>query len=413
MAGAGGGECVWARSLNSCDAGNTARRELAPVEARSLQPMDLLGTVVTVDHLKPEPVDLVPLPWWLTECLFWLGFCLTEFFWLDLFYGNGPSIWTVARVLMEATLGALFARPLLWSTAWLQRLSRLPRIGVLVVIVILSSQVWNVVRMLSYPLFFPGAYIWDQYGGWAFSAVAIFALWTALFYSARAYKLAAYQRELANREHIERLNAEKLSSNAILKMLRYQVNPHFIFNTLNSINALIATNRSQDARSMIDGLSDLLRKTLERDPPLIVPFSEELDMVERYLHIEKMRFGERLVIEIRADEATKKLIVPSLILQPLVENAVRHAVEAQAEPCTIEIEAKLCDERLRISVSDTGPGLQGERKSGSGTGLGVENVRARLVSAYGSSAEFSLYNRVGGGAQVFIDVPQVVPELAQ
>ena len=365
-----------------------------------------------MDYLQPKSVDPVPLPWWLTECLFWLGFCLTEFVWLDLYYGNDPSVRTIARVLAEAALGAAFARPILWTTTWLQRFALLPRLSLMLVTVVALSQAWNVVRMLIYPAFFPGAYIWNQYGGWAFSAVAIFALWTTLYFSVRAYKLAAYQRELANKEHIERLNAEKQSSNAMLKMLRYQINPHFIFNTLNSVNALIATNRSQDARSMIDGLSDLLRKTLEQDPPMIVPLAEELDTAERYLRVEKMRFGERLLIDIKVDEEARNLIVPSLILQPLVENAVRHGVEAQTQPCRIEIEAKLTDDRLHISVSDTGPGLRGERRT-RGTGLGVENVRARLASTYGDQAKFTLSEQQGNGIRACLEMPRAVPDHLQ
>lgn len=394
------------------------RRELS--HSRPLQRLPALDTVAasevdgqSMESLEPKSADPVLLPWWLTECLFWLGFCLTEFVWLDLFYGNDPSLWTIARVLAEAIMGAVFVRPILWSASWLHRLSLLPRISLLVLTVVVLSQAWNIARMMFYPVFFPGAYIWDQYGGWAFSAVSIFALWTALYFSVRAYKLAAYQREVASREHIERLNAERLSSNAMLKMLRYQVNPHFIFNTLNSVNALIATNRSRDARSMIDGLSDLLRKTLEQDPPMIVPLAEELDTAERYLRVEKMRFGDRLLIETSVDEEAKGILVPSLILQPLVENAVRHAVEAQTDPCKIEIEARRRGDRLCVSISDTGPGLRSEPKSKGSTGLGVENVRSRLASAYGDDASLSLCERDERGVRVLVDVPIVVPEHLQ
>jgi two-component system LytT family sensor kinase len=365
-----------------------------------------------MDHLQPKSLDTVPLPWWLTECLFWLGFSLTEFVWLDLFYGNDPTVLTIARVLAEAAMGAVFARPILWGASWLQRFDLLPRLVLLVLTVVIVSQLWNVARMFVYPVFFPGAYIWNQYGGWAFSAVAIFSLWTTLYFSVRAYKLAAYQREVANREHIERLHAEKQSSNATLKMLRYQINPHFIFNTLNSISALIATNQSQDARVMIGGLSDLLRKTLEQDSPMVVPVAEELDTAERYLRVEKMRFGERLVIDIKVDDDAKNLLVPSLILQPLVENAVRHGVEAQSQPCLIAIEARLVNDRLQITVTDTGPGLRGD--SGTrGTGLGVENVRARLASTYGDEASFSLSAHDGPGMHACIDIPQVVRDFLQ
>jgi sensor histidine kinase YesM len=363
-----------------------------------------------MNHRQLKSVDEVALPWWLTEALFWIGFSLTEFVWLDLYYGNSPTISTVARVLTEALLGAAFARPILWVTAWLEARSPTLRIVGLGLVVVLISQAWNIARMLSYPVFFPDAYIWDQYGGWAFSAVAIFALWTALYYSVRAYRLVALQRQIAITEHVERLNAEKLFSNTKLKMLRYQVNPHFIFNTLNSINALIATNRNQDARSMINGLSDLLRKTLEADPPLVVPLSEELDTVERYLQVEKMRFGDRLIMDVSAEESAKSIFVPSLVLQPLVENAVRHAVEARTAACEVVIEARVVGDRVRIAVSDTGPGLGGGRPEGERAGLGVANVKARIESLYGEQGRFVLSNRDSGGVVALLDLPTVLPE---
>jgi signal transduction histidine kinase len=366
-----------------------------------------------MNHRQLKSVDEVALPWWLTELIFWIGFCLTEFVWLDLYYGNSLSISTVARVLAEAVIGAAFARPILWSASWLEAWSPTLRIAGLGVVVILISQAWNVTRMLTYPIFFPDAYIWNQYGGWAFSAVAIFALWTALYFGVRAYRLVALQRQIAIAEHVERLNAERLFSNVKLKMLRYQVNPHFIFNTLNSINALIATNRNQDARSMINGLSDLLRKTLEADPPLVVPLSEELDTVERYLQVEKMRFGDRLMMAISADESAKSIFVPSLVLQPLAENAVRHAVEARSAACEVVIEARVIGDRVQITVSDTGPGLGGGRPEGDRAGLGLANVRARIESLYGVQGHFTLSNRDSGGVRALLDLPAVLPERSE
>lgn len=362
-----------------------------------------------MNSIQPKFNDLVPLPWWATESLFWIGFCLTSFVSLSLFYGQ-PSVWTIVDLGFEAIIGALFTRPILWSAPKLSNLPLLPRISILMALVVVCSQAWNLARMLSFPYFFPGAYIWNQFGGWAFSATLVFCAWTALFYTLRAYKLAAAQRELANQEYLRRLNAEKLSSNAELKMLRYQINPHFIFNSLNSINALIATNRNSDARRMIEGFSSLLRRTLERDPPLIVPLAEELDTSRRYLEVEQMRFAERLTFSIEIDESLTKVLVPSLILQPLVENAVRHGLEAQSAPCEISIVVRDLGRFVSLSVLDTGAGLIHKGPQPDHTGLGLQNICARLESVYGPSAQFELSNRASGGAQATLVIPRDIPE---
>lgn len=361
------------------------------------------------DNIQPRLNDLLPMPWWATECLFWTGFCLASFVSLSLFYGQ-PNFFTFADLAFEAITGTLFTRPILWSAPRMRTLTLIQRIGVLLILVVICSQLWNLVRMVSFPYFFPGAYIWNQFGGWAFSAILIFSAWTALFYSMRAYKLAAAQRELANLEHLRRLEAEQLSSTAQLKMLRYQINPHFIFNTLNSINALVATNRNQDARRMIEGFSGLLRRTLEREPQLIVPLAEELDTVRRFLEVERMRFGERLEFEIISDPDLADTPLPSLILQPIAENAVRHGVEAQATPCRITICATRKGKLMEISVTDTGPGIQVHATGSQHSGIGLDNIRARLQSVYHAAASLALSPYQPSGTQATILIPTELPE---
>lgn len=345
----------------------------------------------------------------MTETLFWLGFAFTSFVSLGLFYGS-PSLGKISNILFEAILGVVFTRPILWIAPRLVQLSAISRVSALSGLVILLSQVWNVVRMTSFPFFFPGAEIWDQFGGWAFTAGLIFSLWTALFYGVRAYRFAADQRALANHERFRRLNAEKVSSNAKLKMLRYQINPHFIFNTLNSINALVATNRNKDARMMIDRFSDLLRLTLERDPPLIVPLNDELDTARRYLTVEQMRFRDRLTTEFLIEDDLENVSVPSLILQPLIENAVRHGVEAQSKPCKITVIARANEGVLELVVADTGPGLRDSHAPREREALGVDNVTTRLESVYGNEATFHLKDCEPHGVKAMLRMPLQPPE---
>jgi sensor histidine kinase YesM len=364
-----------------------------------------------MEHIRPKYNDLVPLSWWMVEILFWVGFSLTSFIALTLFYNEQPRIVHGVNLAYEAILGMVFTRPILWSAARLDKLPRPTNSAVLLGIVLLTSQSWNVVRMFSFSAFFPQQTVWDQLGGWAFSAILIFALWTALFYSVRAHKIAAAQKDLASHERFRRLNAEAQNSNAQLKMLRYQINPHFIFNTLNSVNALIATNRSKDARDMVDALGELLRMTLERDPPLIIPLSEEINTTCSYLEVEKLRFRDRLTTTVNIDDGLEEISVPSLILQPLVENAVRHGVEAQSEPCHILIEAKQKADHIKISIADTGPGLQTKNPTHERSGLGLENVKSRLKSVYGEDASFSIKDREGGGVKVTLCLPLQVPSI--
>lgn len=359
---------------------------------------------MTVTPSNPKYNDLVSIQWWMTETLFWFGFGLTSFISLGLFYGN-PIPGNLGDITFEAIIGVVFTRPILWGAPHLAKMRPLQRVTVLLAMILILSQLWNVVRMMTFPYFIPGVQVWDQFGGYAFTAGLIFSLWTALFYGVRAYNSAADQRARADIERFRRLNAEKLSSNAQLKMLRYQINPHFIFNTLNSVNALIATNRNKDARLMIDKFSDLLRLTLERDPPLIVPLADEIDTARRYLTVEQMRFRDRLTTVFEIDPDLEGISVPSLIMQPLIENAVRHGVEVQSKASTITIIARRKNDKLELVVADTGPGLNQDRSDRDRESLGVDNVTARLESVYGDAASFELRDCVPQGVKAILRMP--------
>lgn len=357
-----------------------------------------------------QPVKVALIPWLAIELLFWLAFSLVSFVALTLFYSQ-PTPNHVLNILFEAVSGAMFVRPLLWGAVHMQFMPLMPKSVMVILLTVLLSQLWNLLRMTAFPVFVPEAYIWNQFGGWSFTALLIFGLWTSLFYGVRAYAFAATQRDLATQERVKRLIAEKQYTNAQLKMLRYQLNPHFIFNTLNSLNALIATRRTEDARAMVTGLSDLLRLSLERDPPLINSLKEELENARRYLTLAQMRFLDRLDFTIEADDQLLTTPVPSLILQPLVENAVRHGVEGQKSPCRIGILVTGLDSELVITVRDDGPGLAETGQRSGRPGLGLENVKTRLKSVYGDGAVFRLSQRTPKGVEVVISVPRQVPEL--
>lgn len=192
---------------------------------------------------------------------------------------------------------------------------------------------------------------------------------------------------------------------AQLESLKMQLHPHFLFNTLHTIAGLVRSNESRPAVDMIAGLSDLLRHALENADEQEVPLRDELKFNELYLGIQKVRFSDRLNVRIEAADDTLDALVPNLILQPLVENAVRHGVSVKDTAGQIVIETYRDNEMLHIRVCDDGPGLQaGWRLEDSG-GIGLTNTRARLSHLYGAEHRFDLRNGEGGGMTVSMAIP--------
>jgi LytS/YehU family sensor histidine kinase len=185
---------------------------------------------------------------------------------------------------------------------------------------------------------------------------------------------------------------------AQLEALKMQLHPHFLFNTLNTIASL---DMDEQARRMLVRLSDFLRLTLESSGVQRVRLAREMEFLSRYLEIERARFGARLTIEIEVDPEARDAMVPTLILQPIVENAVRHGVSAKAAPGKVGVYAKRRNGSLLLSVRDTGPGLHGVLSEGRGLGI----TRSRLSRIYGSDARLSLENSAGGGLEAQVEIP--------
>jgi LytS/YehU family sensor histidine kinase len=178
--------------------------------------------------------------------------------------------------------------------------------------------------------------------------------------------------------------AEASASAAQLAVLRYQLNPHFLFNTLNAISSLIVTDRAADAEAMTGKLSGFLRASLEADPESEVTLDEELETVQSYLDIETVRFGERLRIAFQCPAPLLDALVPSFLLQPVIENAIKYAVAPSRRPVAITVKATTEGHRLRLIVEDNGGQAFGALPKG-GTGLGLANIRQRLRAFYGDA----------------------------
>jgi signal transduction histidine kinase len=190
-----------------------------------------------------------------------------------------------------------------------------------------------------------------------------------------------------------------------LQALRMQINPHFLFNTLNSIATLVYVN-PRAADEMLGDLSMLLRRSLDSMEEQEVPLAQELEFIGAYLSIEQKRFGERLRLEQSVADGLMKALVPALILQPLVENAIRHGIEPHRGPGLISIEAKQENKHLHLIVRDNGRGLLGADLNGSGRrGIGLANIQARLQGLYGQDQSFFFRRAEPQGCRVDISLP--------
>jgi LytS/YehU family sensor histidine kinase len=210
-----------------------------------------------------------------------------------------------------------------------------------------------------------------------------------------------YYRKFQDRE-LRSLELEKHLTEAKLQALQMQLNPHFLFNTLHGISSLMHRD-VEAADRMLIRLSELLRRTLENTGTQEVPLQDELDFLKRYLEIEQTRFGDRLTVRMDIAPDTLSAQVPNLVLQPLVENAIRHGIEPHAKPGIIELRARRFPGTLELQVSDNGAGLA--RGQAFEEGVGLSNTRARLEQLYGKAHRFDFSNGTNGGLVVSVTIP--------
>ncbi|MFY7746124.1 MAG: sensor histidine kinase [Erythrobacter sp.] len=237
--------------------------------------------------------------------------------------------------------------------------------------------------------------------------LAMLGGWSALYYAINFFLTVEQQAD-----RLERLEAQATA--AQLAMLRYQLNPHFLFNTLNSISTLVLLKQTEPANAMLTRLSGFLRHTLIAEPGSQVTLAQEIETLQLYLDIERMRFEERLRTHFEIEDAALQAQLPAMLLQPLVENAIKYAVSPQEEGAQISLTARVIGERLRLTVEDTGPGVDDSPRDPSAppvpgrpvsTGVGLANIRNRLAQAYGDNHLFETRSEAGGGFTVLIEIP--------
>jgi two-component system, LytTR family, sensor kinase len=233
---------------------------------------------------------------------------------------------------------------------------------------------------------------------YALSYIYVVLAWAGLYTGIKLY------RQLQD-ETRQALAARGMAHQAQLKMLRYQLNPHFLFNTLNAISTLVLDRDNATANRMVQGLSAFLRHSLDSDPMQRVTLRQELDALTLYLDIEKVRFAERLRIETAIDEDCWRALLPSLLLQPLVENAIKYAIARRIEGGVLRIAARRDGAQLVLQVGDDGPGCDGLAASApAGKGVGLRNTRERLQVLYGERAGCTVRN-LAPGVEVTLTLP--------
>lgn len=241
------------------------------------------------------------------------------------------------------------------------------------------------------------------YGGLEFFNVGRFGI-EFLMYGLIWLACSALNTQLAaQRDRMRSLELQRQLSNAHLRALQMQLEPHFLFNTLNAVTTLMELGRTEEALDTLGHLNIILKTVLKRDTPSKIPLAQELEIVDSYLAIERVRFADRLRVDIHLDPNALDGLVPCFLLQPIIENAIRHGISHCENEGCIETSAKRVGTRMQLRVRDNGPGLNG--RSHPGFGLGLNNTRERLIHFYQDNYEFRASQPESGGFEVLITIP--------
>lgn len=349
---------------------------------------------------------------WLLQIFGWSGLCVVTFLSLTLWYNTVQ--WSyISHTILQSALGMVFSMPLhlVYRAYWDRPISQ--RISISLLAVIVVSLVWTVFRIITFMWLTSEQGLWADFGGWYFSSFLVYLCWTALYYGNKYY----YQAQMEQRnsleaiaaikeEQLKRLSAEADARSSQLGMLQYQLNPHFLFNTLNTISALVKFKENDKAHKMITQLGHFLRYSLDNNPALMITMEQEVAALMLYLDIERTRFGERLTLQFDIDENAKRAQVPSLLLQPLAENSIKYAIAANENGGTIKLTATVQEQELLIELTDTGPGTTNDRPAPrTGRRVGLHNTLQRLKTLYNDAYMFDIDLHPSGGLKVTIRIP--------
>ena len=334
---------------------------------------------------------------WILQSIGWSGYFFLRS--LSGFANSMGWMWLIHTLLLTATgysltllIASLFRRLIRMKPAFTLVLS--------LAAVLLASTAFSIIETWSYATFLkPDAKpAGVEYLGAILLNFSLLAAWAALYYGINYFLLL--EEQIDQRERLE-----NQASSAQLAMLRYQLNPHFLFNTLNSISTLVLLKQTERANAMLARLSSFLRYTLVNEPTAKVTLAQEVETLKLYLEIEKMRFEDRLRPHFRIESETIGARLPSLLLQPLIENAIKYAVTPSENGADIWITAMREGQAVRIEVADNGNSDGHDIAASPSTGVGLPNIRDRLSQAYGAGHRFDTRKNDKGGFSVILEIP--------
>lgn len=364
---------------------------------------------MNLDHL----FENTRFQFWSLQLLGWAGWGVT-FYVAAIFWGT-PDRYAL-YVPIICVVGMLYSLVLRWVYGRTWDAEPIRRVVIVIFASYLAGAAWMMTRSTIFMLLFDKQKKMGNLQGWdhlfarlenVSSAWMVMLCWTGLYFGIKYYRLSQEQKQ-------QYLKIQTMAHEAQLKMLRYQLNPHFLFNTLNAISTLILDKDNELANTMVTRLSHFLRYSLDNDPMQKVSLSQEIEAMQLYLDIEKVRFAERLRLEFEVEESARAALIPSLLLQPLVENAIKFAIAQSMNGGTIRIAARTFAGELLLEVSDDGPGMDdfqaraseaGLPGNGSRRGVGLENTRERLLELYGRNQSFRLDKTDPHGVTICIRLP--------
>ena len=339
--------------------------------------------------------------YWLVQSSAWVLYFAAIFITITLTSGRSLPIGTLHAVL--ETLAGFFISHLLALT--FQHLRTLPvyiQTPIIITLTITGAALWNLFKWVTFNALFKDGFelpTLSHFGDWYSFSLAIFIAWCSAYFAILHYSLLVTEREKS-------LRLEATTKDAQLKMLRYQLNPHFIKNALNAISTLILKEENTKAYATLEKLSNFLSHTIYNDPQELVTLENEIEALDEYMAIEKMRFSDQLSIAINYDDDARFCLLPNLILQPLVENAVKYGSRGSQKITRIRLSAEVIEKELIIVISDNGPGLDlpspatKQRKS-----LGISLTLDRLQAHFGDKANIEFDNLKPVGLAVTLSMP--------
>jgi len=346
------------------------------------------------------------LQFWMVQWVGWTSWAFASaigwVYWMD----NPDRPHVIALYTFAALVGMLLSSLLRYAYRALWTRSLTLRIGTAAVLSYVVGGLWQATKNLAV------AYIFDEFEpmGWLgyFEGIQasfyVMLLWSGFYFGIKYY-------QMLQRESEKVLRVTAMAHEAQLKMLRYQLNPHFLFNTLNAISTLILERNTDNANQMVTRLSRFLRYSLDNDPMQRVSLDQELAALQLYLDIEQVRFDERLTVEANVEALARRALIPSLLLQPIVENAIKYAIAPRESGGMIRIDALVRGAQLHVQITDDGPGYTEPVANGTHStaqttrGVGLVNTRQRLHEIYPREHSFTMTNVIPRGLQVCVRIP--------